>query len=201
MWILAVVLAILLVALLILCVPVDLIVHVEKQEHLRWRFRGEWLFGVVGKDFSGKQDRTETKKKKRKKPKTKRLLGSIKNLKFGSALLETRGLPGRFFNYGKDILKLVRFRELTLDLRVGTGDPADTGLLIGALTLPARCVNLRSAKCDVRVHPDFDHTIFRGHLGMSARVFPIQIIGRSVVFFASPSTCRLLWAIWRARRR
>lgn len=180
MWILAVVAGVVAFFLLLLSVPVDLKVILEKDDGVRSRFRLEWMFGLVGKDIHKKRAKPPKKKRKpRRLPKVRPFL----------AVLRNRGFVRGAARFLKDIIRLIRIRELTVDLHLGLPDPADTGLLFGAVGPPTLLVNhLTPAR--IRIYPDFERATFRGTLRGHLRVLPIQIVARATVFLFSPETLR-----------
>ena len=187
MWILATVLGLLLLFVVLLAIPVDLVICIEKDVDFRPRVRVKWLFGLIGKDITGRG------KKPKKERKRKR------NIKPLVAILRTRGFLQKLFKFIKRIFQLLDLRKFRLILRVGLDDPAETGLFF-ALIGPAMVCIKSFSSLDVQVEPDFHQESLRGLCEADLRVLPIQLAGPLLVFAISPSTIRAIRAMVVARR-
>jgi hypothetical protein len=160
----------LLFLLLLLALPVELSFFVEKEEALRYRATLHWLFGLVSIDMPGKRKTAEKKflpvKPKRKKPHLKSLFKG--------------GIPvKRLLWLMRRLLHRLQIRELKLHGRIGLGDPAYTGMLMGALhplLPPGRNITLIA---------DFQEAVFEGYCSARIRLYPIRVIGTLLVFLLS----------------
>ena len=191
MWIFATVLGFFLFFVLLLAVPVDLFFCLEKDEDFKPRLMVRWLFGLIGKDISGKG---------KKKPKPKKERKRKRNIKPLLAVLRTRGFLQRFFKFIRDVFRLLKIRDLKLNCRVGLDDPAETGLLFAAIG-PAMVYIKSFSSVDIQVEPDFDQESLRGYCKGDLRVFPIQFVSPVVSFAFSPATMRAIKAAVVARRK
>jgi len=189
-WILATVLGILLSFVLLLAIPVDLVFSVEKEVAFKSRVRVGWMFGLIGKNISGKKEPEKDKSKRKDKSNIKPLLAMFGAKGF---LLKLLGLVG-------DILRLLNVRELEVNLRVGLDDPAETGLLF-ALVGPALVCAKSFSALDVQVEPDFEQENLQGYCRGDFRVFPIRFAGLIILFAFSPTTIRAIKAMVVARRK
>ena len=113
-------------------------------------------------------------------PSKRRRKGPRKRKRRGS---DTAGRR-RFWTHGPRMLRnaprllsrlIARVKLETLDLtvRVGLADPADTGVLYGAL---APMAQLLSGRTHVAVRPDFDTMGLSGRGMVSARLVPIALL-------------------------
>jgi hypothetical protein len=193
-WILAAALGTLLFLVILLAVPVDLVFQVEKGVELRSRVRVGWLFGLVWKDLTGREKKPKPKKKKKPKPKKK------KSREPFLAFLGAEGFLLRLFGLVRRLFRLLKVRQLDLDLTVGLGDPADTGMLFGVVGPAAACLGSLSPG-DVQIRPDFVEESFRGHFKGDVRVFPIQFVATLAGFVLSPTTLKAIKAWMTARRK
>ena len=194
MWILGTVLGVLLFFVLLLAIPVDVVFYVEKEEDFKSRTTVKWLFGLVGRDIGGRKQKPAVEKPAKEKGRKKR---SIRPL---LAMLRSRGFLRRVLRLFTDVLRRTKVRELKLDVRVGLGDPADTGLLFAAIGPMA--ANLTAfTPLDVEVQPDFEQATLRGHFRSDIRILPIQFVLLFILFALSPTTLRALWAMAAAGRK
>jgi hypothetical protein len=94
------------------------------------------------------------------------------------------------------LLRATHARNLYLRLRIGLGDPADTGRLwaiIGPIAGLAQ--NLRSAM--VRIEPEFMDPVFEVESRGQFRLLPIQLIALTAAFVLSPTMLRAWWLLRR----
>lgn len=182
MWILATVLGVLTFIILLLTVPIDIAFNVEKDVAFRSKVRVGWMFNLVGRDIKRK------KKPKKEKPKEKKRRRRIKPF---IAMIRSRGFLRRLLRLVRDIFRISHLREFRLDLRIGLSDPAETGMLFGAIT-PV-LVQLRTfTPLDIRILPDFEQTGLQGYVKGDLRIFPIQLIFVVTLFALSPATIRAI---------
>lgn len=85
----------------------------------------------------------------------------------------------------------IEVRRIEADIRLGLGDPADTGCLMGAF-LPI-AASMRRAT--IVVVPDFERATFSGRGTGSLRIVPLLVIVPAVSF-----GLWLSWHAWRAGR-
>jgi len=187
----------LLIALLAVPLTVAFSIHRIKQTEGYVRFR--WLFGLVRLQVriprAGRReprpDATPKKKAKRLRQTKKR--GSGRAI---VSLLKQPAFRRRVFKFIRDTLRATHTRDLFLRLRIGLGDPADTGrlwVIIGPIAGMAQI--LRSAT--VRIEPEFVDAVFEVESHGQFRVVPIQVIALAATFMLSPTMVR---AWWRLRR-
>lgn len=150
------------------------------------QIRGDWLFGLVrfripipgpSQTEPLPKRNTSTRKSKRK---TGRDTLSI------LPLLRQSTFRNRVVRFAKDILRATHGRNLYLRLRIGLGDPADTGRL-WALVGPVAGIaaNIESAK--VHLEPEFMESVFTIESHGTFRLIPLQIIFLTIVFMLSPT--------------
>lgn len=106
----------------------------------------------------------------------------------------------RFRNH---VLKFIRdawhathARNLYLRLRIGLGDPADTGRLWAFMgPLAGLASNIKSAT--VRIEPEFVDPVLELDSHGQFRLLPLQFIALAIAFALSPN----MWAAWRILSR
>jgi len=183
LWILATVFGLILFFILLLAIPIDLRFSVQKEKHFRSQVRVEWMFGLIGIDLKRRKKEPKPKKKKKSKFQARR---HIKPL---LAMTKTRGFNRRIIKFIKDILRVIKIRELILDLRFGLDDPADTAMIYGVVA-PTTLFANRCSPIKIRVQPDFENLALEGSFKGNMRLVPIRLFKPITLFVLSPVTIR-----------
>ena len=187
-------------AILVLSIPVRLTFDVATDGDGRRKLRADWLFGLVGRDLLGRKEKRPPKVappgaggKKKKRP----------GFGFFLAVFTTRGLAGGVVRLVRQMLRGLRVRELDVNLRVGLPDPADTGMVYGALW-SAFVPRSPSGTVRFRMEPAFEGPAFEGSLRGAVRVIPAQMAANAVRFVVSPPGLRLIKLMvvsrWKKRK-
>ena len=224
MWVLAVILGILLgislCIVLLLTIPVDLVFCIERDADFKSRVSVRWLFGLVGRDIRRKKKKPQPEKEKRRKnlisiltrtfSQAKRAIRDgekkqewnkrRKNTRSILAMLRTKGFPQKLLRFVRDSFRILRIHELKLNLRYGLGDPAETGLLFGAIS-PAMVYVRSFSSVDIQIQPDFEQLYLGGYFKGDVRLFPIQFVGPLARLTFSITTIRAIKALVVARRK
>lgn len=194
MWILGPILGILVFLIILLTVPIDLVFNISKRDNVASSVRVGWLFGLIGKDISGRRKQTKAKVKKKKKRKKR----SVKPF---LAVARTRGFLKHFIRFIKDILRRIKIREACIEIKLGLADPADTGFLFAAVTPLLTFAGVQKPNIDINIQPDFDEEKFWGYAKGDLRLYPIRFIKPLLLFIFSLTTLRVLKAVISARRK
>jgi hypothetical protein len=99
----------------------------------------------------------------------------------------------RVLRLAKSLVAATQLRQLRLRLRLGLGDPADTGrlwALMGPVSVWAQ--GLRDAQ--VQIEPEFMDTVLEFQAQGRVRLVPLQLLALAAAFALSPQT----WGAWRA---
>ena len=149
-----------------------------------------WLFGLVRCHISVPDDtklhHSGTKRKAAKKHGKLRKPSARSNF---VAVLRQATFRRRVYRLVKDLIRATSLRQLSLRMRLGLGDPSDTGCLwafVGPLHAAAQ--NLRNA--EVRIEPEFMDAVFEFRAHGQARVIPLQWLGLAIGFALSPASIR-----------
>jgi hypothetical protein len=190
-------LIILLVLLALLSVPVDLAYRLHLRAGVEGKLTIGWLFGLVripvsiGGEKAGKKSKS---KKRAARGKAKRARANR-----GRAIV-TRG---EFWQWLRRLLRKLLGRieiyRLFQRIRLGLGDPADTGRL-WALAGPVAAILASIPLADVRIEPNFMDAEFVLESEGQVRVYPIRIIATVVATALSPTTWRVFRQQGRVRR-
>lgn len=189
MWAVITVCSLVVLIILILCVPLDVLLHIDVYGKPKFSMRLEWLFGLVSKEVRKRKKKPEEKKKAVKgKPKFIRWQKKAQDI---FEILQTKGLLSQLKRLLRDILSRLRIRKLEANFRVGLDNPADTGLLF-AFIGPATVFLNYSFPYRIRVQPSYDKAVFEGYLHGTVRLRPIQLVPSFIRFAFSLAAMRLL---------
>ncbi|MBA7668114.1 hypothetical protein ES703_76218 [subsurface metagenome] len=202
MWVIAALASLAVLTVFVLCVPLDIVFRLDADGRPRFRMRLVWLFGLVSKEITKAKKKPEEERRVaegKRKPR-KRKIKARTILK----ILRTRGLLRQLKRLLKDVLRRLKIRDLTADITVGLGDPADTGLLFAVIG-PATFFLGSSQVHEIRVRPSFkDEAIFEGYLSGAVRLLPIQLVIPSLRFVFSLATIRVVKTLvvskWRRKK-
>lgn len=179
---------IVLVALVaLLAIPVTLEFRVDWPARRQNDVRVLWAFGLVNVRVSesGEEDRDDTGKARpaRGRRRPGNALAALRDTRFRE----------RVFRFVRELWRAVRKEDVFLDIRLGLGDPADTGQLWAWLG-PLAAFLMYAGDARVRLVPDFRFQRFDVDSGGRIRVIPLQIAGLALGLALSP-------AFWRGLRR
>lgn len=179
-----------------------MVVRLDADGRPRFRMRLVWLFGLISKEITKAKKKPEEERRvaEGKRKPGKRRVKARTILK----ILRTRGLLGQVKRLLKDVLRRLKIRDLTADITVGLGDPADTGLLFAVIG-PATFFLGSSQVHEIRVRPSFkDEAVFEGYLSGALRLLPIQLVIPFLRFVFSLATIRVVKTLvvgkWRRKK-
>lgn len=193
----------LLLALLVafLAIPLTVVFSVRRIGAVKGIVRFRWLFGLVRFQLrfpraSGDGSRPAPAPARKKAPSAKK--GRKGRAGAFLSLVRDRAIRRRVRRFVGDLLRAADARDLLLRLRIGLGDPADTGILwalVGPVAGLAR--NLRGA--NVEIDPAFTEAVFAVECHGQVRFVPIRIVGLAAVFALSPTMLRAWWRLGGGR--
>jgi len=185
--------------ILLLAVPIVLTFRFENagfegMEAFKGQVTIGWLFGLVRIRVPVPGDtrlrHSGTRRQAAKKHDKSRKPGARSNF---VALLRQATFRRRIYRLVKDLIRATGLRRLNVQMRLGLGDPSDTGCLwafVGPLN--AALQNLENA--EVRIEPEFTVAVFELHARGRARMVPLKLLGLAIGFALSPASIRA----WRA---
>jgi hypothetical protein len=179
-------------AVLLLAVPIDVVFRFANVEALAGQVTVRWLFGLARfriKIPDVSKPRQSTAKPKGKTEETREELGARGRRANVLAALKQSAFRRRLFRFAKSLVRAVHAHELYLRMRLGLGDPADTGRLwamVGPLSALAQ--NLHHA--EVCIEPEFVDPVFEFESHGRVLLIPIQFILIAVAFVLSPPSIR-----------
>lgn len=191
---------ILLVIILGLSVPVDLMFDFRTSGGRKAVLRVEWLFGLVGKSLLPRKKPEKPKETKKPRKRKRRDLRSFLSY---FALVRTRGLINELFRLVRRVVGSLHFRQINAHLRFGFDDPADTGIVYGALW-PVLVLPGISTSSILKMEPVFDSPTFEAVLRGKVRVFPAEMAANILRFVFSLAGLRMIKAMailqWKKRK-
>ena len=186
MWVIAVLASLVILLIAVLCVPIDMALHVDGHGMPKFQLRLSWLFGLVDKEITRGKRQPEVKKEVEAKRKPGKRRWGIRGI---FEILKARGLLGQSYDLVKGILSRLRIRNLVVDLRIGLDNPADTGLLFAVIGPALAFLNLRFPH-QIRVQPSFEEAVLEGYSDGRVRLQPIQLVTPFLKFAFSPAAIR-----------
>lgn len=180
LWVLAAVVALLLVALV---TPL----RIEARASIGGAFRYRLTlrpFGHFGPRLA-LADSERPKREKRSKIKAKKTKAGKKIRR------DPRRILGAAFRLLSEIADRLRVDRVAVDLRFGADDPSETGQLFGSLA-PIIYGTGTGQRFHLTVEPVFDRTVFDGRVALDVTMTPAHLI---------PPVIRFGWSVFGARRK
>ncbi len=175
-----------LIALIVLlAIPVSLSFQVAWRRGFKGDLKLKWLFGLVrvGLPVSMAGRRASEKgageQSKQKKPSTDRKSSPL-------AAIRQSSFRRRLYKFLRDCWRAVHKHDLKLSVRIGLGDPAETGML-WAMVGPASGVLATVPEASIEVKPEFVEAVFELDSSGSIRIVPLQLIYLIIGLLLSPT--------------
>lgn len=169
--------------LLLLAVPVDVAFRCQRVDAFKGQFTVRWLFGMLRFQVPMRAAPQAPVKVKRRGARAHAV-----------SLLRQAAFRRRLVRLARDLLRAAHVRDLGLRLRLGLGDPADTGRLWAVMgPLSGAAQGLRDAR--IRIEPEFLDAVFEFEAEGRFLLVPLQYLLLIIGFALSPSSIRA----WRSR--
>ena len=183
----------LLVLLFLLTIPLTLTYQLSWQQQLEGKAMLQWLFGLVRLQLAAPRDEQSAPEEKQiegsTKHKSKKARKKLKPL----AALRQKAFRKRILRFACDLWHAIRTRDLYLRIRVGLGDPADTGQL-WALFGPLSGLLANIEDASIELEPEFIDDVFELDSSGKISVIPLQMLYLVLGLLCSP-------IFWRGMRR
>ncbi len=166
----------LLALIALLAVPVTLTYRLSWQQKLQGNVMLQWLFGLVRVQLTrpARAERSAPEKKPGKGKRGSKAKGARKKNN-PMAALRQKPFRRRMLRFGRDIWRAFRKRDLYLRIRVGLGDPADTGQL-WALCGPLSGWLTTVEDASIVLEPEFVDAVFELDSSGKISVIPLQLL-------------------------
>lgn len=165
----------------LLAIPLSLAFQVSRRDALKGSVELRWAFGLLRIRIPLEEGEGSSRQAPRRR----------QPLRFGS--LGDSAFRLRMLRFVGDLWRAMHKQDIYLQLRLGLGDPADTGRL-WAVVGPVAALLASSGEARVAVEPEFMDAVFEIDAGGAVRIIPLQIIYLVLALLLSP-------AVWRAIRQ
>jgi hypothetical protein len=180
----------------LLAVPITVAFRIDCIKEIKGQLSFHWLFGLMRFRISipgGTKAEPQHKLKPAKKVRKRKRGGAARGV---FALLKESAFRGHAIRFIKDVLRVTHARDLYLRLRIGLGDPADTGRL-WALLGPIAGIAATLRRAEVSIEPEFIDPMLEVESHGEFRLIPLQFIAMVTAFVVSPTTL----CAWRTLRQ
>lgn len=185
----------------LLAVPLSVAFSIRRLRETRGVIRFRWLFGIVrfrvripraGATAARPAPEGEVRAPGRKQRKSRQRWrpGGV------LSLMRERAIRRRVVGFLRDLLRATHARRLFLRLRIGLGDPADTGRL-WALVGPVAGLARNVSGATLRIEPEFIDPVFEVESHGQFRLVPLRLIALTAAFALSPTMLRAWWRLSR----
>ena len=183
----------LLLLIALLAIPVTLTFQLSWQQGFRDDIRLQWAFGLVHMRVASFRSKTSFEKSEGPEQRTGRSDRSSRKNQNVFAAVRLKTFRRRIIKFIRDLWRAVHKRNVSLRVRIGVGDPADTGQL-WAIVGPAAAILANIQEASITIEPEFFDPIFELDSSGSIRLIPLQVICLTVALMLSPP-------IWRGIRQ
>ena len=175
---------------MVLSVPLDIAFSIQRVESFQARIYIGLIFGIIRLPLPRRSKKGDSARSTRKKGEM--IERGLKNIGRVSAVLKTWGFLHRLMRSVQALYKAMRIHMLSLSMRLGLGDPADTGQL-WAFIGPATVFLAGSRLAEIDIEPEFTCTTFSIDAHGVIRLIPLRLLFIITTFLLSPATIRALW--------
>ena len=173
----------------LLAVPVTLTYQLSFRQTISADLRLTWAFGLVRADISPNAEKSKSEKPEDAHPKSGRWGGAPGKKTDFLVAIRQPSFRRRVLRFISDVWRAVHKKNVQLLVRIGLGDPADTGQLWGAFG-PLSGMLARVRDIRITIVPDFLDSTFEVDSSGTIRVIPLQFAILALGLLFSPS-------IWR----
>lgn len=172
----------------VLAIPVSLNYQVSWRRALLGNIQLQWLFGLVRIQLPLQQSSAASSQRKKITQKQHNKKSSAKR---SNPIFVIRQKPfrQRSIKFIRDLWHAIHKHNLSLRIRIGLGDPADTGQL-WAIVGPLSGMLATVQQASIEIEPEFIDAVFELDSSGNIRVIPLQMIYLAIGLLLSP-------AIWQ----
>ena len=179
------VLAILFLFFALLAIPVSLTFHVSWKQDLQNDITLKWAFGLVRVRIAPDQSGETSLESEKVQQKIARAGSAPRKERNVIAVIRQKRFRRRIIRFVTDLWHAIYKENVNLHVRIGLGDPADTGQLWAILgPIAGLLASVREAS--ICLEPEFSDTTFELDSSGSIRIIPLHIIGLAVALLLSP---------------
>ena len=179
----------LLLLIVLLAIPITLTFKVSWSQDLQGYIKLQWAFGLVRVRFPLTQSKATPPacdERARKSSRVERLPRKKSNT---FSAIRKKAFRRRMIRYIRDFWHAIQKRNVNLWIRIGLGDPADTGQL-WAFVGPVSGMLANMQEATIAIEPEFFENTFELDSSGSVRIIPLQIIFLTIGLLLSPPVWR-----------
>ena len=169
----------------LLAIPVTLSFSVFWLQTFQGYIKLQWLFGLVRLQLPALLAKSTTVDDEKLANIIGRFDSSVHKKKKHLAIIWRKGFRQRIIRFVNDFWRAIHKQDIDLRIRIGLGDPADTGLL-WAFVGPAAGMLSNVQEAFIKIEPEFTETTFELDGSGNIRLIPLQMIFLIVGLLLSP---------------
>jgi len=201
LWVVVVLVSLAVLITLFLCIPLDLFFRANIEGRPKFSLRLIWFFGLFTSELRQTRKKSEEKRVNEYQAKPS---DWMQRLRVTFEILQTKGLLKQLRSFIKRIIRQIKVRELTANLKIDLDNPADTGLLF-AFIAPLNMAISYFLPNPIKIQPSFTGESFiTGYLYGAVRLWPIQLAASLIGLTFSLPTLRaakkLVSYKWKRKR-
>jgi len=174
---------------ILLALPVSLTYQLTWRETLSARIRLNWAFGLLRADVSPDLEKSGSHKPRSARKRAARQSRSQDRKANFMAAIREPSFRRRVYRFVSDVWQSVHKQNVRLLVRLGLGDPADTGRLWAVLG-PLSGVLARLRDIRIAIEPDFLDATLEVDSSGTIRMIPLRIAIIVLGLFFSPPVWR-----------
>ena len=182
-------LTLLMLILILLAIPVTVTFQLNWLRVLQGSVKLQWAFGLVSVRLPRFQSKVPAIEGEEVAEKIEHFEKSSRKNINSYVFVRQKYFRRRIIKFLTDFWHAFHKKDLSLRIRIGLGDPADTGQL-WAIVGPIAGVLTNVKEASFKIEPEFFDTTFELDSSGSIRFYPLQIIYLSIAMFLSPSVWR-----------
>jgi hypothetical protein len=176
----------LLLLIALLAVPVTLTYRVSWQQGFRGAAQLRWLFGLVRIRLPASQLESPTPQGEERAHTAGRLGRASRKKHEVFSVVRQKSFRRRITRFIRDVWQAMHKRDVSLNVRIGLGDPADTGQL-WAVVGPVAGLLSNTREATIGIVPDFVEETFELDSRGNIRLVPLQMLYLAAGLLLSPS--------------
>lgn len=198
MWFLIILISLVGLLIFLFSIPLGMSFKLDTEDQPVFKLQVRWLFDLLRKtivprkekiDIPAKKTKARTKKKKKTRKVTVRAIPH----------LISRSFLARVRKFVWEIMGCIHIKTFQVDFSMGTGDPADTGILFGFLS-PFILSLPDSGNFYILLKPDFStDPVMEGKSTGQVRLIPARLVWVLLKFIFSWSVLRTAFQFLRLR--
>jgi len=177
--------AFLLLFIALLAIPITLTFKASWQEAFQGHVKLQWAFGLVRVRFPSLQSKAPAPEGEKLEQKISSFGRSPRKKRIPFSAIRQKAFRRRIIRFVSDFWHAVHKRNVNLRMRIGLGDPADTGQL-WAFVGPASGMLANVKEATIEIEPEFFDSTFELDSSGTLRIIPLQLIYLTVGLLLSP---------------